>query len=382
MGQISTDGNPGRPNVIMPHVTPKTPDFRKVLIVKLSAMGDILHALPVLSYFRRVAPLMKIHWAMDASFAELSEGFPENVKVVPIPLKEWKKKGVSSETWREASGVVRWLRRQRYGVAIDIQGNLKSGLATRLSGAALRIGFDRAGVREAPNLLFTNRKVSLLQEDRHVSRKYLRVASNFLNEPFDEPDLSSGLHVSAGKRNAAAALVSELLGDAFPRMAVHPGSTWPTKRMPSAFWADAIVSLREKHPGLGTLLSWGNEAERLLAFEIRKMAGGAVELLPGLSIMQLAAVFRECGFVMAPDTGPLHLAAAAGAATVSVFRATDGLRNAPVGPSHRFLQAWMDCTGCLRKKCEHDRMCRESVSPEAAASLMAELMKGPYSPEG
>ena len=359
-----------------PHVKLKTSDSRKVLIVKLSAMGDILHALPLLSYLRRVAPLMKIHWAMDASFTELSEGFPGVVKIVPLPLKEWKNRCFSLETWREASGAVRLLRRQRYDIAIDIQGNLKSGLATRLSGAALRVGFDRAGVREAPNLLFTNRKVSLFPEDRHVSRKYLRVVSTLLNEPFDETDLSPCLHVSAGKRNAAAVLVSELLGDAAPRMAVHPGSTWPTKRMSSAFWAKAILSLRERHPRLGTLLSWGNEAERLLALEIRKMAGGAVELLPSQSIMRLAAVFRECGFVMAPDTGPLHLAAAAGAATVSIFRATDGLRNAPVGPSHRFLQAPMECTACLRKKCNSDQICRESVSPVEAASLMAELMNG------
>jgi heptosyltransferase-1 len=158
-------------------------------------------------------------------------------------------------------------------------------------------------------------------------------------------------------------------------MAVHSGSSWPTKKMSPGFWAGAIRSLRERYPALGVVLSWGNEEERREALEIRENAGGAVELLPRLPAMRLAAVYRECGFVMAPDTGPLHLASAVGASTVSVFRATDGLRNAPAGPFHRFLQAPMDCSACLRKACDRDRECRGSVAPEEASELMLGLME-------
>jgi len=359
----------------MPHVKPKMPYSRKVLIVKLSALGDILHALPVLTHLRRTALFLEIHWAVDASFAELPAGHPGGAKVVPIPFREWKKRGFSTETLKEASDVVRALRRERYDIAVDIQGNLKSGLVTSLSGAPLRIGFDRNSVREAPNLLFTNRKVRILPEDRHVSRKYLRVASCLFEEPFEPSDLRPNLSVPTGDRDAAVLLVKELLGDATPRMAVHSGSTWLTKRMSKVFWVGVIRSLRERYPEAGVLLSWGSEEEQREALEIREMAGGVVELLPRLPLMRLAAVYRECGFVMAPDTGPLHLAAAVGAATVSVFRATDGLRNAPEGPSHRFLQAPMECTACLRKECDRDQMCRDSISPMEAAEIMAELME-------
>jgi len=350
------------------------PYSRKVLIVKLSALGDILHALPVLTHLRRTAMFLEIHWAVDASFAELPTGHPGGAKVVPIPFKKWKKKVFSTETWKEALDAIRALRRERYDIAVDIQGNVKSGLVTRLSGAPMRIGFDRDSVREAPNLLFTNRKVRLLPEDRHVSRKYLRVASCLFDEPFAPSDLLPNLLVPAIDRDAAVLLVKELLGDAVPRMAVHPGSTWPTKRMSKTFWAGVIRSLRERCPSAGVLLSWGSEEEHREALEIREMTGKGVELLPRLSLMRLAAVYRECGFVMAPDTGPLHLAAAVGAATVSVFRATNGLRNAPEGSSHRFLQAPMECTACLRKKCDRDQMCRDSISSMEAAEIMAELM--------
>ena len=351
--------------------------MRKLLIVKLSAMGDILHALPVLAYLRRIAPSMEIHWAADASFADLTAGFPAGVKFVSVPIREWKKNVLAKKTWKEASSAVRAMRRERYDIALDIQGNLKSGLVAWLSGAKLRVGFDRGGVREAPNLLFTNLKVGLLPEDRHISRKYLRLASCLFEEPFDESDLAPCLEVSDEDREAAVLLVKELLGNASPRMALHAGSTWSTKRMSPEFWAQTIRSLRNEFPAAGTLLSWGNERERLEALEIRAAAGGAVELLPRLSFMRLAAVFRECGFVMAPDTGPLHLAAAAGSATVSVFRATDGLRNGPQGPLHSFLQAPMECTACLLKKCDRDQECRQSISSEDAAKLMVGLMKKP-----
>ena len=99
-----------------------------------------------------------------------------------------------------------------------------------------------------------------------------------------------------------------------------------------------------------------------------------MELIPRLTLKELAALFRRCGYLIAPDTGPLHIAAAVGARTVSVFRVTDGSRNAPYGPAHRFLQAPMPCTACLRKRCDRDAECRESIRPEDAAGAMAELM--------
>jgi len=360
-----------------PHMEPKPHGFRRILIVKLSALGDILHALPVASYLRRAAPAVEVHWAVDASFAEILAGNPGIARVVPLPIREWKGRAGSPAAWREARDLARALRREGYDAAFDIQGNIKSGLVTRLSGAPLRVGFDREGVRESPNLLFTNRKVRSLPEDRHISRKYLRVVCDAVGIPFEESDLAPSLPIPPEHLAAAGPLVRELLGDAAPRMALHPGSSWPTKTMPPAFWAGAIRALRRSRPGLGVVVSWGSGEERREAQEIVASAGGAVVLLPRIPLMALAAVYRECGYVMAPDTGPLHLAAAAGARTVSVFRATAGERNAPEGPAHRFLQAPMDCAACLRRTCDRDPECRASLRPDAAASLMDGLMGGP-----
>jgi len=348
--------------------------IRRILIVKLSALGDVAHALPVVDFLEKRVPGSEVDWVVDRRFAGLLEGHPGLRRVVPLDLRGWKAGWSSRPVLREAREAFRSLRAGDYDAAFDIQGNAKSGLVTWLSGSPLRFGFDRKGVRESPNLWFTNRKVPMREEDRHIGRKYLRVVSAPFGGTFDLSDLRSTVPTSREDEERAAAIVRDLAHGASHVVAVHPGTTWETKRMDAAFWAGAIRRLREERPSLAVLISWGDEAERREAERIRELAAGGTELLPLLSIKGIAAVYRACGHLLAPDTGPLHVGAAAGAKTVSVFRATDGRRNAPQGPGHRFLQAPLSCTACLRKRCDRDAECRASLRPEAAGAAMAELI--------
>ena len=348
--------------------------LRRILVVKLSALGDVVHALPVVDYLRKAAPESTVDWVVDRRFAPLLEGNPALNRVIPLDLKAWKRKWTTGDARREAGDAVRTLRNGRYDVAFDIQGNAKSGVVTRLSGAPLRYGFDRDGVREAPNLLFTNRKVVLRPEDRHVSQKYLRVVSAPFGGRFDLAALATEIETGPAHGEFATRTVRELVPGRTPVVVVHPGTTWATKRMNPSFWAGAVRALHRTVPRLGVLLSWGSAEERSEAVRIREEAGDGVELLPRCTLKELAAIVRRCGYLMAPDTGPLHIAAAVGARTVSVFRVTDGKRNAPYGPNHRFVQAPMPCTACLRKRCDRDAECRESIRPEEVAGAMAELM--------
>ena len=352
------------------------PEFRRILIVKLSALGDVAHALPAIDFLGHVASGAHVDWAVDRRFAPLLEGNKGLRRVVSFDLRRWKQGWSTSAARREAGDAVRSLREGKYDVAFDLQGNAKSGVITRLSGAPLRYGFDREGVREAPNLIFTNRKVALRPEDRHVIQKYLRIVSAPFGGSFDIAGLRSVIVVTEAQVRRAAQMVAGILPGAAPLVVVHAGTTWRTKRMDPVFWAEAMRGLREHFPRMGALLSWGDEEERREAESIRGISGAWAGLLPRLALGELAAVSRICGFFMAPDTGPLHLAAAAGARTVSVFRVTDGNRNAPLGPGHRFLQAPMECTACLRKRCDRDAECRRSISPQAAAEAMAGLMRG------
>jgi heptosyltransferase-1 len=356
------------------------PEYRRILIVKLSALGDVAHALPVVDYLSRVAPNARIDWVVDRRFEGLLEGNPKLRRVVPFDLRRWKREWTTRTARRETRAAVDELRRGGYDVAFDIQGNIKSGLVARLSGAPLRYGFDRRGVRETPNLLFTNRKVALRPEDVHIAQKLLRVVSAPFGGAFDPPVPASTVVTAAEQERRAEEILRETVPCRSPLVAIHAGSTWATKRMDPEFWAKAAQCLKRRIPRLGIVLSWGNEEERREAERIRRMAGEGVGTLPPLSIKELAALYRRCGHLMAPDTGPLHLAAAVGCRTVSIFRATDGNRNAPRGPGHRFLQAPMDCAACLRKRCRKDALCRGSLRPEDAARAMGELMDRPRPP--
>src|SRR5512134_2775489 len=208
----------------------KAPDFRRVLIVKLSALGDVAHALPVIDYLRRTAPAMQLDWAVDGRFAGLLEGNAGLRRVVALDLKRWKREWSTAEARREAAAAVRILREGNYDAAFDLQGNAKSGVVIRLSGAPLRYGFDRDGVREAANLLFTNRKVASRPEDRHISEKLLRIVSAPFGGKFDLSVLRSEIAVTDAQKRKADRVVDEINPRAAPLVVVHAGTTWRTKR--------------------------------------------------------------------------------------------------------------------------------------------------------
>ncbi|MGZ8474544.1 MAG: glycosyltransferase family 9 protein, partial [Candidatus Deferrimicrobiaceae bacterium] len=283
----------------------------------------------------------------------------------------------SPATWREAGNAAKALRGGKYDLAIDIQGNIKSGVVTYLSDAPLRYGFPRETARERQNLWFTNRHPPAVEEDRHVTRKILRVASAPFGGEFRPDDLKGELANTPEEIATAERLLFDAFPGAAPRLAVHPGTTWNTKRMDPAFWADTVRFLRGTFPSMGTFLSWGTDREREECLAIRYLAGEGVALLPRLGYKALAAAYRACGHMIGPDTGPLHLAAVVGAKTVSVFRGSDGKYSAPVGPAHRFLQAPLPCTACQikgDKVCTRDAECRATIRPAEVAAAMAGLM--------
>ncbi len=270
------------------------------------------------------------------------------------------------------------LRGGKYDLAIDLQGNIKSGVVTWLSGAPLRYGFPREIARERQNLWFTNRRSAAVEEDRHVTRKILRIASAPFGGEFLLEDLKGEVANSTEEIAAAERLLFDAVPGAAPRLAVHPGTTWNTKRMDPAFWAESLRLLRGAFPSMGVFLSWGTEVEREECLAIRELAGRRVKLLPRLGFKALAAVYRACGHMIGPDTGPLHLAAVVGAKTVSVFRGSDGRYAAPVGPDHRFFQAPLPCTACQikgDKVCPRDAECRATIKAAEVAAAMIGLMR-------
>ncbi|NIO16192.1 MAG: hypothetical protein GTN70_04210 [Deltaproteobacteria bacterium] len=351
----------------------------RILIVKISAFGDIIHALPILPYLKKIKPGAQIYWAVDRQFEELLKGNPYLDGIFSLPIRQWKKQfrvGVIGEAFR----LIRSLRTYRFDICFDVQGNTKSGLVSFLSGAKLRCGFDKIGVREFPNIFFTNRKVNSRPEDIHISQKVLRVISGYCGENVSLDDVQPMIYFPDALREKVREKLY-LQGDKI-NMAIHGGTSWETKKLRAGQWVDIITAIDEKYRGHGLKIffTWGSKGEREESAEIidRLVSSGigpdSFVLCPFMEIKELAAFYSLVDVVIGADTGPIHLAAASGGKTLSYYTAPRGARTAPVGPRHRFIQADYPCTGCFKMECPISDRCKETLTPDKFLSPLEELL--------
>lgn len=344
----------------------------KVLIVKVSALGDVVHALPVLAWLKSADPGMEIDWLVEESFAPLLDGHPLLRKVIRLRTKAWRRAG-AGEGIRQALAVGEELRRERYDVALDLQGNSKSGLFTRLSRAPLRYGFDRTGTREWPNRLATNRKVTLGEDAFHVTDRSLEVAQAAFPGG-NVRRLAGPLAVDQAATERVEQLLREKGLDSRPVVVFHYGTTWKTKLWSLENWQQLASQLCDT--GLQPLLTWGNDEELAAANAIHAASGGRALVWPRGNLPELVALLARADLVVGGDTGPIHIAAAVGTPTVSLFRVTDARRNGPRGENHLCLQTPLDCSPCLRKFCERDRECAASIPVKAVEEAVAAVIRG------
>lgn len=343
----------------------------KVLIVKASALGDVVHALPVLAWLKSVEPAMEIDWLVEEGFAPLLDEHPLLRQVHRIATRSWRQQGALAAV-RASLRMVGALRRERYDVVLDLQGNSKSALFTLLSGAARRYGFDRYGVREWPNLLATNHQVALTAADHHISARSLAIARAAF--PSGSERIEAGplpIRPAAAQRVEVQLVEHGLAGRRFA--VLHYGTTWTTKLWPVASWQMLVRSLAAAGNPV-PVLTWGSTEEKNVIERIASDAGGGALVWPRGTLPELAALLARAAVVVGGDTGPVHIAAAVGTPTVSLYRVTDQSRNGPRGARHIRLQAPLDCSPCLRKQCERDGECGLSIpAAEVLQAIQAVL---------
>jgi len=335
----------------------------RILIVKISAMGDVLHALPVLDYLKQAAPGCEIDWVVEAAFADLLSGNPLISRLHTVSFKKWKQKPLSPKTLAEIRHARNGLAARKYDLVIDIQGNIKSGMVAWLSGCRRRVGFCRADAQESLNALFITRRIALHTEDRHITDQYLRIASASFSLPFAGLQLHSDVCTSPADDQAVDELVKHNRSEG-PLILIHTGTTWQTKFWHEAGWIELGRNIIARYPGAVLLFSWGNDSERDAAERITAALGRQAVKLDRMPLMRLAALVKKVDLVMGGDTGIVHLAAAAGTPTVSYYRSSDGLRSGPRGVRHAVVQAPMPCARCFRTRCEKDDECRSSITAE------------------
>jgi heptosyltransferase-1 len=343
----------------------------RILIIKTSSLGDIIHALPVLEYLRQAVPGAVIDWVVDEAFSDLVSGNPLVERLLLVAFRRWKKTPFAGKTRQEVMAFVKVLRQQKYDLVFDLQGNSKSGLVCWLSRSRRKIGFDREYLQEKLNTLFTTKQVSFKATDRNAVQRYLRVVSAPFSLLPDGLQTHSDIATSAEDDCAAE---KSLVSATSPLILFHTGTTWQTKLWFDDGWQELGLQLLQRYPSVTLVFSWGNDEERERAEGLVLQLGERARLLPLLSLKKFAAVLKRCDLVIGGDTGPVHLAAAVGTSTVSFYRCTDGLRNGPYGMQHAIIQSTLPCSICMRKQCEQDEECRRSITSMSLLKAAQQLL--------
>ncbi|MCC7418264.1 MAG: glycosyltransferase family 9 protein [Acidobacteria bacterium] len=315
----------------------------RILLVRLGALGDVVHAIPVAAALRRALPSARIDWLVSAKHREVLDLVPAIDQRLAINDRAGASGG------RTLLQAIAGLRRERYDVAIDLQGLIKSAALARLSGATRVIGFASPFVREPLARWFYTEAhdpgtggVHDRGEGRHIVEINLGIleALGIPRGPIVFP--------LAPIDSAAARSVRERTGGRYALL--NPGAAWPNKRWPPERFAAVARALRARHALASTVL-WG-PAEETLAREVVAASEGAAALAPRTSIADLVALARGAALMVSGDTGPTHLAAAVGTPIVALFGPTRPQRNGPWAPDDLAISRAGVC------QCHHLRRCR------------------------
>jgi len=344
----------------------------RILIVRLSALGDVVHALPVLPPLRAAHPRARIDWVVEDRAAAVLAGRPEIDRVVVFPRRALKGRPLARMT--RAAAFLEDLRAERYDAALDLQGNLKSGVIARLSGARIRYGLDASVAREG-NHLFTTRRLRPPASCRHRVERNLAVVGAFLGRPASWSD--PGLPASPSAAEVARRLLESAgVAPGTTYVVLHPGTSafGAFKRWPPARFADLARTLAA---GGRAVVVTAPPGEEDLARAVVAGAGRGTCLVetPGLDV--LGEVLRGASHVVGADTGPLHLAALAGIPVVGLFGPKDPAVYGPWGRRadgtpgllpvvHRDDVA---CRPCRLRACA-DPVCMTGLSPEAVLDVV------------
>jgi heptosyltransferase-1 len=332
----------------------------RFLIVRLGALGDIVHAIPVAAALRRVCPGSRIDWLVSAKHCEILDLVPviDRRLLISDRLSAGRMRVGSASRHRTGAtsllGAVRELRRARYDVAIDLQGLIKSAMLARGSGAPRVIGFTASYARERLARPFYTDAYDpgrgglyAPQETRHVVEINLGVLTllGIPNGPAEFP-------IEAAPSRAARE-VRDRTGGRYALL--NPGAAWPNKRWPPARLAAVAVTLRERHD-LWSVVLWG-AGEQALAEEVVRVARGAAMLAPPTTIADLVALARGAALMVSGDTGPTHVASAVGTPIVGIFGPTRPARNGPLSSRDVTVSRDASCRCHHLRRCTQPRMC-------------------------
>lgn len=346
-----------------------------ILLVKLSAIGDVVHTLPALGALRRLYPRAHITWVVEEGASDLVIAHPWLDQVIVFKRKRWLKKiraGQFSSTVAEFKAFLTLLRLRKYDLVLDFHGLLKSSLVVWLSCGDRKVGFD--SYQELSGL-FVNEKVF---EDlgKHAVERYLDIV-RYLGA--ENPPLEFLVPREADNEKRVMELLKQGgLADGEAFVAVNPVALWETKLWPAENFArlcDLIVG------DLGIKVVLTGVEDRTMHRISSLIKAPVLNLTGKTTLKDLACLYRRADLVVTTDTGPMHIAAAVGTRVIALFGPTDPSRTGPYGRGHRVLCRELACRPCFKKKCA-DPVCLTQLTVEEVLQEVKEHFRAKNCPVG
>ena len=336
-------------------------DARRIALIKPSALGDIVHSLPVLTALRQRFPHARVTWVVNRSFEPLLTGHPDLTDTLPFDRGAFKGvRGSFAAAWAFA----RELRRRRFDLVIDMQGLLRSGLMAWATGAPRRVGF--ASAREGSRYAYTHKLKDPPRGTAHAVERVWTVAEAFgvghLPKVFRVPLQPAEVEAA---RAALAALPK-------PVVAVAVGAKWVTKRWPPEHFAEALNRAYSDFGASAAFVGAGDDtalSQRVIA----GLRGPSLDLTGKTPLPRLSAVLSLADVMLANDTGPLHLAAALGTPCVAPYLCTKIALHGPYSHAANCVETSVACAGSYLKKCGN-MVCMPELTADRLWPQFAEVL--------
>ncbi len=349
-------------------------EYQRILVLRLSAVGDVIRTLPAVKALKEHTPSSSITWIVEEPSRAFLESQPEVDEVILFPRKRWTK-GIKSlrgiwGTIGEMRGFVKNLRRRKFDVVLDFHGILKSGVLSFLSGSPKRIGYDRRSTKEG-NFLFSNVKVKLLKER---TSRFERNLALLRGMGLELKKLKYSLHIPPEDRKYVASFFKASSASLNrPLIAIHPGTSpkaFFKRWMPDQYAQLANRLVRELNASV--LFTWGDE-ELEWVEGVRKQMKEPSLLAPKTeSLTQLGEVYRNCDLYIGGDTGPMHIASLMGIPAVVIYGPTDPIENEPFG-NHIKVRKEVGCNPCHEYSCKR-LVCIKAISADEVFKATKEIL--------
>lgn len=312
----------------------------RVLIVKVSSLGDIIHTLPAVTDARRANRDVVFDWVVEEAFTEVPSWHPAVENVIPVGIRRWRHHWIKSYLKGEISEFRERLKAIHYDLVIDAQGLIKSGIVSRMS-RGLTVGLSNRTIREPLATLFYN-KVYSVPWTEHAVERVRELFSRALQYKYDRLEVNYGID--------------------FERLGLEPneprqkqlvflhGTTWKTKNWPENYWRE--LAKMASAEGYRILLPWGDDLERRRA-ELIANSSSSIEILPRQSLTGLARHIARSMGVIAVDTGLGHLAAALSVPTLSLYGPTNPGLSGTYGDNQLHLTSNLNCAPCVKRECSY-----------------------------